>query len=87
MDVLFWILAGMFIGLGVIGALILRAQKKLDAPPGGLLLVDKREDTPAVYFQALRDPGTFTDGEEIRLKVVVVDESKARNVNTVPNGT
>lgn len=64
----------LFVSLGGLFLAILRAQKKLDAPMRGFLLVDKQdEEGPTmVYLQALVDPGTFTDGEEVKLKVRIV---------------
>ena len=76
-DILLGVLAGVFMITAVIGALILHAQKKLDSPYGGILVVEKQDGEPAlVYFQAVRDPGTFTDGQELKLKVRVMSQDK-----------
>ena len=63
-----------FAAVAVLLVFVYRAQLRLDIPDGGLLVVEKQEDGPVlVYFQAMKDPGTFTDGEQIRLKVRVMD--------------
>ncbi len=64
---MFLILGGLFVG-------ILIKQKSLDIPSKGLLIVDHQdiEGPCMVYLQALVDPGTFKEGEEVKLKVCVV---------------
>lgn len=65
--VLFLVAIGLFCG-------ILIRQKELDAPCKGLLIVDRQdvEGPCMVYLQALVDPGTFEEGEMVKLKVVHV---------------
>lgn len=67
MFVLFVCAIGLFIG-------ILIRQKELDIPCKGLLIVDRQdiEGPCMVYLQAMVDPGTFKEGEEVKLKVCVV---------------
>ena len=63
------------VAMGVVGMDIYMKLKKPDSDYGGMLIVDKQnEDRAEVYFQAVKDPETFTDGEWLRLKVVVVDK-------------
>ena len=61
---MFLILAGLFLE-------IIIKQKKLDEPCKGLLIVDRQdiEGPCMVYLQAIVDPGTFREGEKIKLKV------------------
>lgn len=65
--VLFLIVIGLFAG-------ILIRQKELDSPCKGLLIVDRQdiEGPCMVYLQAMVDPGTFKEGEMVKLKVCVV---------------
>lgn len=61
----------------VVGVLILRAQKRIDAPYGGIMVVEKQEGEPSlVYFQAMADPGTYTDGQELKLKVRIMEVNR-----------
>ena len=77
MDILLGILAGSFLIASAIGALVLHEQKKLDAPYAGVLVVEVNRGEPAsVYFRALEDPKTFTDGMELKLKVRVLEDSQ-----------
>ena len=56
-----------------LGFAIYSKQKELDAPFRGILIVDKQEDGPAmVYMQAVVDPGTFKEGEAVKLRVRIV---------------
>lgn len=63
----FLITIGLFIG-------ILIRQKELDIPCKGLLIVDRQdiEGPCMVYLQAMVDPGTFKEGEDVKLRVRVV---------------
>ena len=73
------ILSVIFAITAIIGLMIYRAQKKLDAPYGGILVVEQNDGEPAgVYFQAIADPQTFTDGQELKLKVRVVGYSQGK---------
>ena len=73
MDILLGALITGILLMSVTGILVYRAQKKLDAPYGGILVVEKIEGEPTgIYFQAFADPGAFTDGQELKLKVKVV---------------
>lgn len=57
-----------------IGWLILRAQKELDIPLSGLLLVDRNEDEKTmVYLQINVNPETLKDGQTVKLKAKVVE--------------
>lgn len=57
-----------------VGWLILRAQKELDVPLSGLLLVDRNEDEKTmVYLQINVNPETLKDGQTVKLKAKVVD--------------
>lgn len=59
-----------FVGWG-----ILKAQKELDAPFAGLLVVDRTDDgKPLVYYQAVDNPENLINGQTIKLKVRVVKE-------------
>ena len=57
-------LAGLF-------ACIIFRQKELDTPCKGVLIVDRQdiEGPCMVYLQAMVDPGTFKEGEIVKLKV------------------
>lgn len=64
------LLAGFF----SMGVAVYLKQKSIDAPFKGILIVDKQdiEGPSMVYLQAMVDPGTFTDGEEVKLRVRLV---------------
>lgn len=67
-----WVILGlMFLILGGLFVDIILKQKSLDAPCRGLLIIDRQdvEGPCMVYLQAMVDPGTFTDGELVKLKV------------------
>lgn len=59
--------------IGLFASIVLR-QKSLDVPCKGLLIVDRQdiEGPCMVYLQAMVDPGTFNEGEEVKLKVRIV---------------
>ena len=62
--VLFCLIVALFVS-------ILLKQKSLDIPCKGLLIVDRQdfEGPCMVYLQAIVDPGTFKEGETVKLKV------------------
>ena len=77
MDILFWVFIGLFTVCGVLGVLIYLEQKKLEAPPGGILYVDKNDlGKPTIYFQAFDDPAKFKDGQQVLVKIVVFEENR-----------
>ena len=76
-DIVIGIMAGAFLLMTAVGLLVYRAQKRLDAPYGGILVVERNKGEPAaVYFQAVADPGTFTDGQDLKLKVRVLESQQ-----------
>ena len=72
---LVYVLMGIFVViLAFVGWLILRAQKELDIPLSGLLLVDRNEDEKTmVYLQINVNPETLKDGQTVKLKAKVVN--------------
>lgn len=64
----------LLLGFFVLGIMVYLKQKDLDAPFKGILIVDHQdEEGPSmVYLQAVVDPGTFTDGEAVKLRVKIV---------------
>ena len=72
---LIYVLLALFVVVpAFIGWLILRAQKELDIPLSGLLLVDRNEDEKTmVYLQINVNPETLKDGQTVKLKAKVVD--------------
>lgn len=72
---LVYVLMGIFVVIpAFVGWLILRAQKELDIPLSGLLLVDRNEDEKTmVYLQINVNPETLKDGQTVKLKAKVVD--------------
>ena len=63
------IAALLIVALGLFIAILFR-QKEIDIPCKGFLIVDHDEEGPCmVYLQALVDPGTFKEGEVVKLRV------------------
>lgn len=64
------IAALLLVTIGLFVAIIFK-QQNLDAPCKGFLIVDtQEEDGPCmVYLQAVVDPGTFAEGEVVKLRV------------------
>ena len=60
-------------GIIILLVLILLAQKKIDAPYGGTIVVEEQDDGPAlVYLDVLNDPSTYKDRQDMKLKVRVL---------------
>ena len=67
-----WVIISlMFLILGGLFVSILLKQKAIDVPCKGLLIVDRSdfEGPCMVYLQAVVDPGTFKEGETVKLRV------------------
>lgn len=64
------IAALLVVAIGLFVAIIFN-QQKLDSPVKGFLIVDSMEEdgTCMVYLQAMVDPGTFDEGEIVKLRV------------------
>ena len=78
MDIFLIIASGCLFAVLILGILVLNAQKRLDIPLKGTLLVDRQEEreTPLLYFEIAEDPRTFTDGEIVKLRVKIVKPRK-----------
>ena len=80
---MFWvgvaIIGLMFLILGGMFFQIIRNQKRLDIPCSGVLIVDRQdpESKCLVYLQVNVDPESFTEGQEVKLKVAtIIDDSQ-----------
>lgn len=74
--IIFGVLAFLIMCLMVIGYLVYDTQKGIDAPFGGMLMVEKTyPDEPAmVYFLPEEDPKTFKDGAVLKIRVQIVQD-------------
>ena len=71
------IIASLFCSVIFLGLMILRAQKELDAPCKGQLIVDRNDidgNGTLVYIQSTVSPETLTNGERVKLVVKVVEK-------------